>query len=214
MIFEPRRALCVGWKAGEMYIPKHHHYLYSVSLILFGFWIKQKFGDTLDVWFTAFYLQFVGLMHGYYIMQAGILYQGYITAMNTPDPKPVIVETKPALPAIKDFSEWKPVIVSQQVVEFPAFNLERRFWIDVLRMYDFDPATQKHVDLTEERWVIQKKMFSQKPFENMKRKAEHFGLLKRKHKGKSAGQIVKSREAVALVASGNPLPNWSPPLSK
>jgi hypothetical protein len=208
VIFGAVIALVIDSVTKGMYLPRHWHQVFPVSVILFGFYLKQRIGDTFDMFVTMLFLQSAGLMHGYYITRAGILYQGYITEMNTPDTKPVKMEAEPEMPTVKTYT---PIIVNQQIFELPRLDTERRFSIDVLRMYDFDPATQKHVDLTEERWVIQKKMFSQKPFANMKKKWEHFGLLVRKSESKNSKFIVASRDAVAMVASGNPLPDWSPP---
>lgn len=176
--------------------------------IMGGFALIKYFGQEWYVSLTASYIQVFGLIYGTGLVYQSYLIQGWMTAINTPDPKPAPTVAESTMPEVKTY---KPLVQFENVVEFPTFNTERRFWIDVLRMYDFDPATQKHVDLTEERWVINKRMFSQKPFANMKLKAEHFGLLKRKHKGKSAGLIVKSREAVAMVAAGQELPYWTPP---
>lgn len=190
-----------GWC--DMYIPRHHHYLFSVALILFGFWIKQKFGNTLDVWFTAFYLQFIGLMHGYYIMQAGIMYQGYMTAMNMPDPKPVIQDT-PAkeMPPVK-FGEWQTV---NQVVQPVRFDMERQFAKTLLIMRDYKPNDEA-VDLREETWKRPNKFKTREAYVSVRDKWEGRGILGRKSAAKNARYIVKRWDAVELVAAGNPLPH-------
>lgn len=190
-----------------MYVPKHWHQVLPAFWVLIGLHIWQKFKNDAGAFLGMITFYALAFMHGFYLMKAGIIYQGYETEINTPDPKPQVIVHPAPNPA-----GWKLLPnLNQQVVEFPKFDKERRFWIDVLRMYDFDPDTQKYVDLTEQRWVVDKKMFFQKPFANMKLKAEHFGLLKRKGKSKSSKFVVASRVAVALVASGHELPEWNPP---
>lgn len=196
-----------------MYVPKHWHQVLPAFWALIGLHIWQRFKNDIGAFLGMLTFYALALMHGRYIEKAGTLYQGYNTAINTPDPKITLIDAQKQYPGFQLFKRVmeQETVRREQVVEFPAFNMERHFWGSVLRMYDHDPVTQKHVDLTEERWVIQKKMFSQKPFANMKLKAEHFGLLKREHKGKSAGFVIRSRDAVALVAAGDPLPDWTPP---
>lgn len=191
-----------------MYIPKHWHQVFPAFWALIGLHIWERFKNDIGAFLASITFYTLAIMHGRYLQKAGELYQGYNTAINTPDPKPAVIVQAEPMPAVKTY---KPIPQFENVVEMPRFDIERRFSIDVLRMFDFDPDTQKHVDLTEERWVIQKKMFTQKPFANMKLKWEYFGLLKRKSKAKNAKFLVGKREAVALVAAGNPLPDWTPP---
>lgn len=203
-------ALLVDSYTKGMYVPKHWHQVFPAISFFIGLHIWEKFKNDIGAFLVMLAFIGEGLMHGWYLMKAGIYYQGYNTAINTPDPKPApVVQAEPMLPKVNLYK--KPIPQFENVVEMPRFDIERRFSIDVLRMFDFDPDTQKHVDLTEERWVNQKKMFAQKPFANMKLKWEHFGLLKRKSAAKNAKFLVGRREAVALVASGNPLPDWDPP---
>jgi hypothetical protein len=189
--------------------------------VLGGFFIRQQFGGTWDVSvFVQLPLVVIASEWGAYIWQAGTAYQNYITGTPAPKlpepPTPLqdwntgrIVDAAPKLVPL-NVDGRAGLIALNQVIDMPAFNVERNFAIDTLRMYDFDPATQKHVNLTEERWVAQKKKFSQKPFANLKKKWEHFGLLCRDGNHKRARFIVADRRKVALVASGNPLPAWSP----
>lgn len=182
-----------------MYIPKHHHYLYPITTILGGFYIKQHFGDTLDVWFTAFYLQFIGLMHGYYIMQAGIMYQGYITAMNIPDPKPARVEVE-AAPAYRSIPQF------ENTVKAVTFDMERQFAKTLLIMRDYKPKDEA-VDLREETWKRPNKFKTREAYISVRDKWEARGILGRKSAAKNARYIVLRWDAVELVAAGNPLPH-------
>jgi hypothetical protein len=204
-----------------MYIPKHWHWIGPVATVMLGFYIRQNFGGYWDVYLLVqLPLATLAMEWGAYIWQAGVLYQRYITNAPAPEKKPSDKLTDWHTGKPVEYGELQPIHREQiqddksytQVVEFPKFSLERRFAIDVLRMYDFDPATQKHVDMTEKRWVIEKKMFAQKPFANMKLRWEHFGVIRRKTEHKNSKYLVAKREAVALIASGNSLPEWSPPL--
>lgn len=190
-----------------MYVPRHWHQALPVATSLIGFYLLHNLVHTYDVVIVFCTLQLLALGHEVWIILLSHPYQRYITWVNTPDEKiPTIEPPDPYRP--------KPLLVfskiNQQAFEMPKFDLERRFAIDVLRMYDFDSATQKHVDLTEKRWVVNKKMFAQIPFANLKKKWEHFGLLKRANSNKNSRFMVASRTAVALVASGKSLPDWTP----
>lgn len=92
-----------------------------------------------------------------------------------------------------------------QTVEMPKLNLQSHFFTCVLRSYDLDPQKQSQVDITEKLWVIDRKMFSQKPFQNMVRKAEEAGAFKRKYRGPKAPRIVADRGVVEHYARGNQL---------
>lgn len=207
-----------------MYVPKHWHFVMPVSAVLLTFGINQQVLGGGFHWDYALLVQVpigaVAFHWGRFIDKAGVAYQYYVTGAPKPEPEPEkreILDWNTGKP-VNDFPNLVPLndngrqglIALNQVIDMPAFNAERNFAITTLRMYDFDPAGQKHVNLTEERWVAQKKQFSQKPFANMKKKWEHFGLLKRETANKKSRFIVADRRKVALVASGNPLPQWSP----
>lgn len=192
-----------------MYVPKHSHWVGPVILIMVGFYVRQQFGAYWDVFvLVQFPLVILAVEWGTYIWQAGVLYQRYVTGAPLPEVKHERVLENWNTGEKIAFEPLQPNYT--QIVEMPKFDLERRFAIDVLRMYDMDPGTQKFVDLTEERWVLQKKMFSQKPFANMKRKWEHFGVIRRKSERKNSKFLIVKREAVALIASGNSLPEMPP----
>jgi len=200
-----------------MNIPKGWHFFGPVSVILIGFVIHEHFNGAWEVIvFVNIPLAPIAWEWAKYIQRTGVAYQMYLTRTGgaAPIEKELINEinkdNKPGVfvPLVRSI---QPAFT--QVVEMPAFNAEQIFAKDVLGMYDMDPVTQEHVDLTEEKWVIQKKRFSQKPFANMKKKWEDFGLLERANANKNAKFIVKSRLAVELVASGKPLPaRDTPPL--
>lgn len=196
-----------------MYVPRHWHMILFPSVsFLIGLHVWEKYKNDLGAFLIMLAFIRAGLLHADYCNQSGVMHQGYQTTINTPDPKITLVDAQkqwPELQLIKR-ENFQPIVTSEQVVEMPAFNLERYFWKTVLQMYDMDPDTQQHVDLTEDRWVIQKKVFAQKPFEYVKKRGAHFGLLGRKNKNKNSKFIVASRIAVAMVAAGNPLPEWSP----
>lgn len=192
-----------------MYIPRHHDHIYPVITIMLGFFIRQQFGPSADVFFTASCLQIAGLMHSYYIVRAGILYQGYVT--NTPMPKapitnwhtrePVEDIAAPVEPGFIPMGRAGSVpILKQQVVTLPKFDKERNFAVTLLRMYEYDP---KQVDLTEGRWVKPGK-FIRDEFVAMLDNWEGHGLSGRK--GKQRKRVVIDWRKVRLVANGNPLP--------
>jgi hypothetical protein len=208
-----------------MYIPRHWHFALSAGISLLGFYVTQHYQNTYDVVIVFFALQYHAAMHTAYIVIAGRMYQAYVTRQSvTKSDEPIYnhhtgkpVEDVPVqsdgfIP-LKLRKVGEPVLLNQ-VVELPAFDKERNFWISVLRMYDFDPITQKHVNMTEDLWVNTKKQFGQKPLANMKERGARFGLIERKNGNKNSPFIVKSRQAVALVASGNPLPDDPPPPPK
>jgi len=196
-----------------MYIPRSWHFIGPVSVILIGFVIHEHFNNSWEVIvFVNAPLAPIAWEWARYIQRAGVAYQMYVT--NTQGASPIKAEL------LKDISKDEPKFVPTlrpiqqdytQTVDLPKFDVERNFAVTILRMYDFDPRTQKHVDMTEGLWVKTKKQFSQIPFKNMKEKWIHFGLAMRENEKKNARYIVKSRQAIALVASGNPLPDWSPP---
>jgi hypothetical protein len=198
-----------------MNIPKAWHFSGPILVVLLIIWIYEYLGRPLEILFFGYWLGAIALEWAKYIRQAAIAYEMYLARAGGAQPieQELVKEIKNETPGI-----FVPLVRSIQpiyaeIVEMPAFNHERIFAKDILEMYDLDPVTQKHVDLTEERWVVSTKRFSQKPFANMKKKWEQYDLLERANSNKNAKFIVKSRIAVALVASGNPLPAGdTPPL--
>ena len=202
-----------------MYNPRPWHFVGPIAVILLIIGLYEYLGHPWEILFFGYWLGGVAYEWAKFIQRTGVAYQMYITrtAGTQPIEQELINEVEKDKPS-GFVPGFVPLVRSiqpayTQVVEMPKFDQERRFAIDVLRMYDSDPVTQKHVDLTEDRWVINVHRFSQKPFANMKKKWEEFGLLERANTNKNAKFIVKSRVAVALVASGNPLPaRDTPPL--
>lgn len=92
------------------------------------------------------------------------------------------------------------MMVSAQVVEMPRLNVQQSFFASILVSYDMDPEGQSKVDLTEDTWVTRRKRFTQTQLQNMKRRAELYGALKRRHKGKRAPFVVADRARVDYLA--------------
>ena len=188
-----------------MYIPKHYHWIFPVAFFMAGFWIWQNVKpQTFDVIIAGGVLMLHGIIYSGYLYQVGVIYQNYICAVNTPDPKPAPVVAEPDMPKVKDFSEWKPAPQFEQVVELPSFDMERYLAFTLLRMHENFPELEE--DLTERKWVINTKKFSQKPFEALKAKWEKYGVIGRKSKAKNSRHVVRRWDALRLIASGNPLP--------
>lgn len=166
--------------------------------ILGGFAMVEYLGSEWHIVLTATYLQTFGLIYGAGLVYQSYLIQGWRTAMDTPDPKPVIIEAAKAPPV--NLGQWQTV---NQVVSLPRFDKERNFAVTLLRMYDFDP---ERVDLTEKKWVKTTKKFIRDEFVNMLHKWEGRGVISRKSTAKNAPYVVRQWEAVRLIANGNPLP--------
>lgn len=214
-----------------MYNARGWH-LWGPFLVLFGTWATiREFmitnamtGYPLPTWDAQYLFITICWMCGYWawrinwciMAQKDIERDLFASPGEKPKPTaPEIIAPEGMEPLKRDLmTPARGMQIRAQVVEFPSFSFERRLAIDVLRMYDFDPATQKHVDLTEERWVTQKKAVAQKPFALLKRKWEHFQVLKRKGKGKKSPFVVASRERLQAIASGIRLPEWTPPPSE
>lgn len=198
-----------------MSVPKAWHFSGPILVVLLIIWLYEYLGRPWEILFFGYWLGAIALEWAKYIRQAAVAYEMYLARAGgaMPIEQELIKEIKSETPGV-----FVPLVRSiqpayTQTVEMPAFNAEQIFAKDVLRMYDSDPVTQRHVDLTEERWVVNTKRFSQKPFANMKKKWEQYGLLERANTNKNAKFIVKSRIAVELVASGKPLPvRDTPPL--
>jgi hypothetical protein len=69
-----------------MYIPKHRDWIFPVAEVLTGFYIQERAKDIAligFVWDVGLLVQLplvvIGILHGLYIWQAGVMYQGYMT---------------------------------------------------------------------------------------------------------------------------------------
>lgn len=182
-----------------MYVPKHWHQVLPAFWALIGLHIWEKFKNDIGAFLGMITFYVLAFMHGHYIEKAGILYQGWNTAMNTPDPKPVIVEPAKEMPPV-NLGEWQTV---NQVVSLPRFDKERNFAVTLLRMYEYDPEA---VDLTERKWVKTTKKFIRDEFVNMLHKWEGHGVISRSSSAKNSKYVVRRWDAVRLIANGNPLP--------
>jgi hypothetical protein len=184
-----------------LYTPKHWHQALPLLTSLLGFYLVHNLQPTYDVVGVFITLQLLALSHSGWIILLSYPYQRYITWVNTPD--------EPKIPTIEppDPGGWKSLPnlnVSQQAVELPTFDMERYFAFTLCRMHENFPELEP--DLTERKWVINTKKFSQKPFAALKAKWESHGVIVKKSAAKNSRHVVRRWDAVQLIAAGNPLP--------
>lgn len=181
-----------------MYIPRHYHWVYPLGFILGGFWIWQNVKpQTWDVIITGGVVMAHGMMYITYLYEAGLIYQKYITNMNTPEPRVEIFDEP-----YRDL-QAVPEVNYNQVATMPQFDKERSFAVTLLRMYEYDP---NQVDMTERKWVKTTKKFVRDELAAMLKNWEAHGVIGRKSPAKNSPYIVTRWDAVRLIASGNPLP--------
>lgn len=179
-----------------MYIPKHYHWINPLAFILGGFWIWQNVKpQTWDVIVTGGVVMFHGIAYIGYLYEAGLIYQRYITEMNTPDPKPARAEVEPvpAYRSIPQFENSVPVV---------RFDMERQFAKALIVMHDFKP-NDAAVDMKEKKWVRPNKFKTRAEYVALLSKWEQHGLIERKSAAKNSTYVVRRWDAVQLVAQGN-----------
>lgn len=182
-----------------MYIPRPWHQILPFSMIMSGLYIGHNLRPaTYDVILACISIYIAALMLGYYIMQAGIIYQRYLAQIdNAANVKPVA----PKADEPKTYPNLRPVFESS--VSIPRFDKERHWAVLLIRTHESFPD---QVDLTELKWVIQKKMFIRAEFANMLKNWEMHGLIGRKNLNKNSPYIVTRWDGIRLIANGNPLP--------
>jgi len=192
-----------------MYIPKHWHHALPVVVSLIGFYITQHFPSTYDVVITFLVLQCHAAMYEAYILLAGSMYQAYATGYQRPAQRQETQHQEIQEPAPKPDPGFVPLVrremIYTQIVPLPSFDKERNFAVTLIRMHELDPVTDKHVDLTEDKWVRTKK-FIRKEFKGMLEKWTYHGAIARASDKKNAPHVVVDWRKVRLVADGNRLP--------
>lgn len=195
-----------------MYVPKHWHQVLPAFWALTGFYIWTKFKNDAGAFLGMVTFYALAFMHGRYIEKAGTLYQGYKTAIDTPDPKITLVDAQKTYPELQmvDRAKWKPVSsvnVSQQVVALPRFDMERQFAKTLIMMHEYkeNDTEDNAVNMTEKKWVRPNKFKTRAEFVNMLRRWETRGVIERKSAAKNSPYIVRRWDAVELVANGNPI---------
>lgn len=181
-----------------MYVPRHHHWVFPVLCCLTGFAVHNRF-PTWDGSFVLIVLGIVSIEWGAWLWQAGVLYQGYLTQIETrhiTTKEEMPTEAKDAIPVIKVGG-----VPFETVATLPKFDKERSFAIAILRMMEFSGKA----DLREERWVKTKK-FVRAEFVAMLDNWKQYGIIEKDGDRKNAPYIVKSLEGLRLIAEGNPLP--------
>lgn len=191
-----------------MYIPRHYHQVFPVATILLGFYIAQNFQWSFDVIATFISLQVTGVMHAFYLMRAGELYQAYITGIYRDDHKvnkPISEKQREPQTDIGFVPLLRPAqsATYTQTVVAPKIDKQRDFAIALLRMFDFDPSK---VDLTEDKWVKSSKKFSRTEFVNMLDRWKKLNIIDRKNENRNSPWVVSRWELVRLIAQGETLP--------
>jgi hypothetical protein len=187
-----------------MYYPQWL-FLIPLAVICYGIHLTFKYG--MD-WSTFMFQLWSGLLSVLVSAQwiiSNLWYQAWW--LKSDKPKESHAVEKPAPDGYKSIPNLSLVKVYPQEAEYPALNYERHFAEVVLRQYDMDPESQKHVNMTETLWVKQKRMFTQKPFMAMKENWVRNGLAARKNHNKNAPFVVADRQRVEQVAQGMALPH-------
>lgn len=198
--------LAVACSLGGFYEIRHLPYGWDTVTM---FWVGQFFGSGVLVRWIA---------GGVY---SDVIKARMEVAANAPVSEERAKSNEQAKELAKGWDGFRPLnrslipamVTNQQTVEMPKLSYQTHFWTCVLRAYDMDPKGQSKVDLSETTWVTTRRMFSQKPFAEMKRRAAAAGALRRKDGRRNSQFVVADRGRVEWLAAGNTLPDTSPPPS-
>lgn len=181
-----------------MYIPRHWHWVAPVAVVLLGFYIGHNFKYGFDVFLTQGSLVFIACSHALYILKAGVLYQAYLTQVDTQAEARKAEPPKPR--DIPNLNEAQTVY--SQLAAGVRFDLERNLAVMLCVMNDH----QMKVDLTEKKWVKPNKFKTREHFLEVLDRWKRRGIIDRVADRKNSPYEVKDWQAVRLIADGNPLP--------
>jgi hypothetical protein len=180
-----------------MYIPRPWHNIFPFSLLMLGLYVGHNFKPaTYDVVLFCISNYSFALMHAYYIMRAGLIYQMYLAKVDGNEPV-----YKPSIPNLNTATTG---VLYNQTTVAPKFANERLFAFTIVRQHDhsFD------VKLTEEYWVKAGRWHgSREEFVAVLDKWKKRRIIQRKGNRKNSSYEVLLWDAVRLIADGNPLPD-------
>jgi hypothetical protein len=193
-----------------MYIPRHWHWAFPISVILVGVYLRQKYGEDWTTFLAQLGLVSLAVYHGLYILVAGAIYQIYITGIDN--------RSGNKTPVITPINDPKKYTDLNNASEVYSQNIQRLKW-DATRHFAFTVCNQhehkfsRGVVMTEAFWLESKpRRFKGSPeeFRQMKHDFEMAGIIARENGNKNSTHVLIDPLAMRLVADGNPIPNPLP----
>lgn len=186
--------------ACEMYIFKPWHQSLPLALTMTGFYIAQYYQQSnertwdVDVVFIVF--QFFAVILYSAMLVAGLMYQRYMTDVDTPQiiqPQPTITHSIPNMGELHQYTQTLHRVTARKDIQFAKTLLAMR------TLEDGD----KKVDLREDRW---KEHFgSRDAYIQVRSRFEQAHGFSRKDARRNSPYRVSDWRVVELVAQGETL---------
>lgn len=216
-----------------MYIPKNRDWIFPVAEVLTGFYIQERAKDIAligFVWDVGLLVQLplvvIGIMHGLYIWQAGVMYQGYMTGTNQDVDKKQAALDAQAKQRAWDLDHPETMTGGNVPVYVPVVDpamLEYQFVstapvLDTLtirrmmkRLCKRQMTLRDHMgkpegDYRESVWVKSGE-FSRRALVICLAILEHAGGIRRRSAARNSPYITARWDVIQMGAQGTPLPH-------